>query len=455
MMCITNDVPRRPLSTSVNMNGKRRIGALSSMQGGLFAEASASSKSSSSSSSYLSRLLQSRTSSGTLAGRINTTPSAATGTSSTQPTYDNGNGSVISTWDRRSKPSASLLGSSLRDGRMTACLEQRYGENRPAAAAAAAAGQTRRMMQKRPRKPTDAYQYFFREQCREISKLESSRRAADGDDDACGMTCSGSNKRRKSPTGQAIHLGVDIGKIIAKKWRELSSDRRKRYEDMADEDAERYRKEVEEYYMQPDAAAAGMPRATTGRLAAIMAASSSATRAAASNHLLMGNNGNGNSTSVALTAVNKALSTTASASTSTSTSTSLATTNKTSLQSLLHERRKQLLDDLSSLNQITSSRLAAGRPALSGPVDPAVRQRLYHLSVGPGSGSSSGNAAIGPSPWGKAVRLSNTAASSYLTATTAAGKTQSPAIRSTSTLSLKTSSSPPVVSDGPTIEILD
>ena len=456
MMCSINDAPRRPLSTSVNMNGKRRIGALSSMQGGLFAEASAPSKSStsSSSSSYLSRLLQSRTSSGTaLAGRVNATPSATTGTSSIRPTHGNGNGSVISTWDRPPKPSASLLGSSLRDGRMTACLEQRYGENRPAAAAAAAAGQTRRMMQNRPRKPTDAYQYFFREQCREISKLESSRRAADGDDDACGMTCSGSNKRRKSPTGEAIHLGVDIGKIIAKKWRELSSDRRKRYEDMADEDAERYRKEVEEYYMQPDAAAAGMPRATTGRLAAIMAASSSATRAAASNHLLMGNNGNGNSTSVALTAVNKALSTTASA--STSTSTSLATTNKTSLQSLLHERRKQLLDDLSSLNQITSSRLAAGRPALSGPVDPAVRQRLYHLSVGPGSGSSSGNAAIGPSPWGKAVRSSNTAASSYLTATTAAGKTQSPAIRSTSTLSLKTSSSPPVVSDGPTIEILD
>ena len=446
MMCTINDVHRRPLSTSINMNGKRRIGALSSMQGGLFAEASASSKSTSStssSSSYLSRLLQSRTSSGTLAGRINTTSTVAAGTSSTRPNCDSGNGSVISKWDRRPKPPASLLGLSLRDGRMAA-LEQRYGENRPAAAAAE---QTRRIMQKRPRKPTDAYQYFFREQCREISKLESSRCAADGDDTPYGMTCS-SNKRRKSPTGEAIHLSVDIGKIVAKKWRELSSDQRKKYEGMADEDAERYRKEVEEYYMQPDAAAAGMPRATTGRLAAIMAASSSSTRAP-SNHLLLGNNGNGNSTtSTALTAVNNALSTT----TSTSTSTSLATTNKTSLQSLLHERRTQLLDDLSSLNQITSSRLAAGRPALSGPVDPAVRQRLYHLSVGPGS-SSSGNAAIGPSPWGKAVRSSNTAASSYLTAMTAADKTQPPA--NTSTPSLKTPSSPPVVSDGPTIEILN
>lgn len=302
-------------------------------------------------------------------------------------------------------------------------------------------------MQKRPRKPTDAYQYFFREQCRDISRLESSSgSAADGDDDTYGMTGSGSNKRRKSPTGEAIHLSVDIGKIVAKKWRELSSDQRKRYDDMADEDAERYRKEVGEYYMQPDAAAAGMPRATTGRLAAIMAASSSSTRAA-SNHLLLGNNGNGNgTTSTALTAVNNALSTT------TSTSTSLAATNKTSLQSLLHERRTHLLDDLSSLNQITSSRLAAGRPALSGPVDPAVRQRLYHLSVGPGS-SSSGNAAIGPSPWGKAVRSSNTATSSYLTAMAAARKTQPPA--NTSTPSLKTPSSPPVVSDGPTIEILN
>ena len=301
-------------------------------------------------------------------------------------------------------------------------------------------------MQKRPRKPTDAYQYFFREQCREISKLESSRCAADGDDDTYGMTGCGSNKRRKSPTGEAIHLSVDIGKIVAKKWRELSSDQRKRYEDMADEDAERYRKEVEEYYMQPDAAAAGMPRATstTGRLAAIMAASSSGTRAA-SNHLLTGNSGNGYGSSTALTAVNNALSTTTS-------STSLVTTNKTSLQSLLHERRTQLLDDLSSLNQITSSRLAAGRPALSGPVDPAVRQRLYHLSVGPGS-SGSGNAAIGPSPWGKAVRSSNTAASSYPTAMTAAKKTQPSA--NTSTPSLKTPSSPPAVSDGPTIEILN
>lgn len=298
-------------------------------------------------------------------------------------------------------------------------------------------------MQKRPHKPTDAYQYFFREQCRELSKMENSDGGGTFD-----MSSASSNKRRKSPTGEAMHLKIDIGKIVAKQWRELMPAQRQKYEDLAEKDAERYRAEVEEYYLQPNVqgaaagvgAPSGLAQASTGRLAAIMAASSASR---ASNKLLMGNGGsNNNDNNTAPTAVNNALS----ISFTNSNSTTLST-NKTSLQSLLHERRTQLLDDLSSLNQITSSRLSAGRSALAGPVDPAVRQRLYHLSVGPGSGaSSSGSSAIGLSPWGSATRSSNTAsASSTFTAgrmpTIFSPKTSSPAIAA--------------AADGPTIEILN
>ena len=384
------------------LNGnKRRIGALSTRQGGLFAPSK--SGGSSSSSSYLCRLLQSRTPS---SSNPTTAPENSNG--------NNANGSLASTWDRRPRPHRDID-----IGRRQAACGCCRGSQRT---------------QKRPRKPTDAYQYFFREQCLELSKTEN------GADDTFDMSSSDSksNKRRKSPTGEAIHLKVNIGKTVAKQWRELTPAQRQKYEDLAEKDAEQYRTEVEEYYLEPNGvhgtgAGAGGPSASTGRLAAIMAAPSASR---APNKLLMGNNSSSSNhgNSLALTAVNNALSTS-------------TRTNKTSLQSLLHERRAQLLDDLSGLNQITSSRLSAGRSALAGPVDPAVRQRLYYLSVGPGTGGSSigSSPAIGPSPWGSAIRSSNAASAS---STFTAGIGRIPTISS-----LKTSST--AAADGPTIEILE
>jgi len=385
----------------LNGNNKRRIGALSTRQGGLFAP-SKSGGSSPSSSSYLCRLLQSRA------------PSSTTPTTAPENSNGNANGSLASTWDRRPRPHRDID-----IGRRQAACGCCRGSQRT---------------QKRPRKPTDAYQYFFREQCLELSKTEN------GADDTFDMSSSDSksNKRRKSPTGEAIHLKVNIGKTVAKQWRELTPAQRQKYEDLAEKDAERYRTEVEEYYLEPNGvhgtgAGAGGPSASTGRLAAIMAAPSASR---APNKLLMGNNSSSSNhgNSLALTAVNNALSTS-------------TRTNKTSLQSLLHERRAQLLDDLSGLNQITSSRLSAGRSALAGPVDPAVRQRLYYLSVGPGTGGSSigSSPAIGPSPWGSAIRSSNAASAS---STFTAGIGRIPTISS-----LKTSST--AAADGPTIEILE
>lgn len=389
------DAPRQPFSTSMILNGnKRRIGALSSRQGGLFAP---SKSGGSSSSSYLCRLLQSRTPSGT---RRTTTPENS-----------NGSGILASTWDRRPRPRRDVDIDRRQAAYGCCCRSQRA--------------------QKRPRKPTDAYQYFFREQCLELSKMENGA----GDTFDMSSSASKSNKRRKSPTGEAIHLKINIGKTVAKQWRELTPAQRQKYEDLAEKDAERYRTEVEEYYLEPNGvhgrgAGVGGLSAGTGRLAAIMAAPSASR--APNKLLLMGSNSgsNNNGNSLALIAVNSALSTS-------------TITNKTSLQSLLHERRTQLLDDLSSLNQITSSRLSAGRSALAGPVDPAVRQRLYYLSVGPGTGG------IGPSPWGSAIRSSNASSAS---STFTAGIGGIPAISSP-----KTSSTPAMkaAADGPSIEILE
>ena len=67
-----------------------------------------------------------------------------------------------------------------------------------------------------------------------------------GADDTFDMSsASKSNKRRKSPTGEAIHLKINIGKTVAKQWRELTPAQRQKYEDLAEKDAERYRAEVE------------------------------------------------------------------------------------------------------------------------------------------------------------------------------------------------------------------
>ena len=68
---------------------------------------------------------------------------------------------------------------------------------------------------------------------------------------------------------------------------------------------------------------------------------------------------------------------------------------KTALQQMLAAKRTELLNDIGSLNQISSSRAAAGKPVMQQSAD--VRQRLYNLAVGPAS-----SAAAGPSHWNRA-----------------------------------------------------
>ena len=78
--------------------------------------------------------------------------------------------------------------------------------------------------------------------------------------------------------------------------------------------------------------------------------------------------------------------------------TSIASANnprKTALQHMLAAKRTELLNHIGSLNQISSSRAAAGKPVMQQSAD--VRQRLYNLAVGPAS-----SAAAGPNNWNRA-----------------------------------------------------
>ena len=252
---------------------------------------------------------------------------------------------------------------------------------------------------RRPRKVTSAYTYFFREKCRGLAQTDGGydeyaaagwrpggkKRASqtEGDDEGRGNgpaqsspTDAPEKRQRSNVAGASIDAspapaaGVpaeEMGKIAAQQWRTMSSFEKAKYEEMAERDAERYREEVEEYY-----------KGSSGAVAASMLSGR------AGGHPLLRISAGGADAMTDLVATN-----------SRSGGTTANNPRKTALQQMLAAKRSELLNDISSLNEISSSRAAAGRPALQQNAE--VRQRLYNLAVGPG-----GSAAAGPSTWNRA-----------------------------------------------------
>ena len=286
---------------------------------------------------------------------------------------------------------------------------------------------------RRPRKPTSAYTYFFREKCKELAQNDmydeyasagwkpgkrSSTTAASSamssaaalaaasaiaasamssSEDAAPAPAHSAMKRRKSDTGESIDatprpMAVceeDMGKVVAQMWRTMSTLEKAKYEEMADRDAERYQEEIEEYYKGSNGAmAACMMNGRAGGHPLLRIGAGTANGAASKG---------GGRNSVFPRAVT-AESMTDMVTTNSNTTTSIASANnprKTALQQMLAAKRTELLNDIGSLNQICSSRAAAGKPMMQQSAD--VRQRLYNLAVGPAS-----SAAAGPSNWNRA-----------------------------------------------------
>ena len=175
-----------------------------------------------------------------------------------------------------------------------------------------------------------------------------------------------SMKRRKSDTGESIDATPrpravceeDMGKAVAQMWRTLSTLEKARYEDMADRDAERYQEEIEEYYKGSNAAmAACMMNGRAGGHPLLRIGAGTANGAASKG---------GGRNSMFPRAVT-AESMTDMVTTNSNTTTSIASANnprKTALQQMLAAKRTELLNDIGSLNQISSSRAAAGKPMM-------------------------------------------------------------------------------------------
>jgi hypothetical protein len=204
-------------------------------------------------------------------------------------------------------------------------------------------------------------------------------------------------KRRKSDSGESIDATPrpkavheeDLGKVVAQMWRTMSTLEKAKYEDMADRDAERYQEEIEEYYKGSNGAmAACMMNGRAGGHPMLRISAGTTSGGAAKS----GGRNSMPPRAVTVESMSHLVTT------NSNTTTSIASANnprKTALQQMLASKRTELLNDIGSLNQISSSRAAAGKPVMQQSAD--VRQRLYNLAVGPAS-----SAAAGPSNWNRA-----------------------------------------------------
>jgi hypothetical protein len=91
-----------------------------------------------------------------------------------------------------------------------------------------------------PKRPLSAYNYFFREQ-RNLMLEERSRQKEAGTLPEIPVDPSGNQKKSS--------LFAMMGKTIAKRWKELSTDEHKKYKDLANEDLKRYRTEMDEFHL--------------------------------------------------------------------------------------------------------------------------------------------------------------------------------------------------------------
>lgn len=91
-----------------------------------------------------------------------------------------------------------------------------------------------------PKRPLSAYNYFFREQ-RNLMLEERSRQKETGTLPELPVDPSGNQKKSS--------LFAMMGKMIAKRWKELATDEHAKYKDLANEDLKRYRTEMDEFHL--------------------------------------------------------------------------------------------------------------------------------------------------------------------------------------------------------------
>mmetsp|Transcript_20335 Transcript_20335/g.41468 ORF Transcript_20335/g.41468 Transcript_20335/m.41468 type:complete len:512 (-) Transcript_20335:1886-3421(-) len=266
---------------------------------------------------------------------------------------------------------------------------------------------------RRPQKPKSAYTYFFHDQCRQLVRdghydayryCDSATSTADSSR-SHEQASPSSSKRRKANSGSPIPPLGDMGKIIAQRWRELDVGSRARYEEMADRDSERYRDEIESYYRSVSVLSdgGGFDDVRACLVAGRAGASGGGPARPAIRHSSSGAGEDGTAgksicssmstrtVSPPITGSFDRIDTSAICGSRQLSQPPARGGRKSFLQAQLAQKRSELLSDMTTLNEVTTSRIAAGRPAFK--QDAAVMQRVYNLSNGPAGGSIFGGIA--------------------------------------------------------------
>mmetsp|Transcript_5126 Transcript_5126/g.10565 ORF Transcript_5126/g.10565 Transcript_5126/m.10565 type:complete len:290 (+) Transcript_5126:172-1041(+) len=106
---------------------------------------------------------------------------------------------------------------------------------------------TKKKPKDKPKRPLSAYNFFFKEEREKILKVVLSDESTDtiNDPDSDDFITEDKLKRLRKEGGKVSF--EEMGKLIGSRWKNLEPDRLSKYSELAAEDTDRYKKEMEEY----------------------------------------------------------------------------------------------------------------------------------------------------------------------------------------------------------------
>mmetsp|Transcript_12558 Transcript_12558/g.19125 ORF Transcript_12558/g.19125 Transcript_12558/m.19125 type:complete len:257 (+) Transcript_12558:348-1118(+) len=113
--------------------------------------------------------------------------------------------------------------------------------------------QTKKKPKDKPKRPLSAYNFFFKEERGKILKVLDAEEGDDvnNDTESPDYLTEEMIKRLKKDGGKVSF--EEMGKLIGNRWKSIDPDRLQRYTDLAGQDTERYKKEMQTYNSKQEA----------------------------------------------------------------------------------------------------------------------------------------------------------------------------------------------------------